>query len=223
MKKKIFTLSVIFIFCFAFCLAFIFSKKAKEPDYDFALWNGTGEEIQAIEIQSKKDNIACSIEKISIPDKGHFGFKLPDNMKYKDEYQIIIKYGNRRAKVKKAQISTDGSSQYLLTIKGKESSIPLAVGVTAGGLAVGGIATTARASVAGAPWAMIVFNTTGPGIGALIGTLAWIGSLFGGGVATGVGIVSAIPVAGAIGALAITKMLQADKLIVTPLRITDEK
>lgn len=101
MKKKIFTLSVIFIFCFAFCLAFIFSKKAKEPDCDFSLWNGTGKEIQAIEIQSKKDNIACSIEKISIPDKGQFGFKLPDNMKYKDEYQIIIKYGNRRAKAKK--------------------------------------------------------------------------------------------------------------------------
>lgn len=98
------------------------------------------------------------MEKISIPDKGQFGFKLPDNMKYKDEYQIIIKYGNRRAKAKTAQISTDGSSQYLLTIKGKESSIPLVAGITTGGLAVGGIATTARAIVAGAPWAMIVFN-----------------------------------------------------------------
>lgn len=68
---------------------------------------------------------------------------------------------------------------------------------------------------------MIVFNTTAAGAGALIGTLAWIGSLFGGGVATGVGIVSAIPVAGAIGAFAITKMLQADELIVTPFQIID--
>lgn len=193
MKKNI----GILVLCLVLC-GRIFSQENKinvNNDADLIFLNGTGERITDIEIRSAESKGICSMSNIVFEDQKALGIDLPSRMEKHNKFQVIIKYGKRTAKTKNIEIvckKNNIAPTYLLTIAGKDSSIPLAAGAIAG---CAGIATV--------------------GAGALPVMFAWIGSLIGGGLGAGVAVVAAVPLAIVSGVFAVTSLLTADKLILT--------
>lgn len=195
---------------------------AATNDVDLIFLNGTGESITEIEIHSKENKNVCAISDVLVEDQKVIGIDLPTHMENLKQFQVIIKYGTRIAKTKKIEISgkvNNIPSRYLLTIQGKDSTIPIAAGAIAGGATTAGVAATGTAIVSGAAWATALFNLSGAGAGALTGVLAWIGSAFGGGMALGVATVSAVPIAIGAGAFGLSYLLQSDTLLLTRVEI----
>lgn len=189
---------------------------------DLILLNGTGAPITAIEIRSKQDKNVYALNSIMFEDQKAFGIDLPAQMEIQSKFQVIIKYGKKVAKTKKIEIEKKVDNivpVYLLNIKGKDSTIPLAAGVAAGSAATAGIAATGTAIVSGAGWAMTAFNLTGPGAAALTGVLAWVGSAVGGGMAVGVATVAAIPLAIGGTVFGTWYLLKADTLVLTKVLV----
>ena len=219
MKKmmNLTSLYLMILLCFVCVKSF-----AEKNDVDLIFLNGTGEVITAIEIRAKENKNVCAISDISVEDQKPIGIDLPPQMENLKQFQVIIKYGKRVAKTKKIEMSgkvNNIPSKYLLTIHGKDSTIPMVAGALAGGATTAGVAATGTAIISGAAWATTVFNLSGAGAGALTGVLAWIGSAVGGGMALGVATVSAIPIAVGATVFGLSYLLKSDTLILTRVEI----
>ncbi len=121
----------ILVLCLVLC-GRIFSQENKinvNNDADLIFLNGTGERITDIEIRSAESKGICSMSNIVFEDQKALGIDLPSRMEKHNKFQVIIKYGKRTAKTKNIEIvckKNNIAPTYLLTIAGKDSSIPLA-------------------------------------------------------------------------------------------------
>ena len=150
MKKNI----GILVLCLVLC-GRIFSQENKinvNNDADLIFLNGTGERIPYIEIRSAESKGICSMSNMVFEDQKALGIDLPSRMEKHNKFQVIIKYGRRTAKTKNIEIvckKNNIAPTYLLTIAGKDSSIPLAAGAIAGGAGVAVVAAVPLAIVSG--------------------------------------------------------------------------
>jgi len=197
----------------------------KTEKADFVIGNGTGDIITEIEIRPsqkkyKGNKNVCDLQGLSVPDQAVFGISLPPQMQGMDSFDMVVKYGKSTAKTKKSFTLVQGSTDtpmVVLSIKGKDPTIPLIAGGAGAGGTAAGIGITAAALKAGTAWAIALTNSGAIGAGALAGTLAWIGSIVGGGMVAGIAIVAAAPVVVGGGIFAAVMLLSAKTLEVTPI------
>ena len=160
-------------------------------EYHATFVNGTGKTITGITLTPAKvlhDNSEKSFDfpiSDGLTDKEILALVLPLEMKEFDSFDVSIKYADEDIiKTKKngyISISKDSSENtFLLSIKGKKSTVPIVSGTTAGGVSIATIAGAAGYCVA--HW----------GAGGLTWGLATIGA---GSMMGGIIVVSAIPIA----------------------------
>ena len=167
-----------------------------EKVFQASFINGTGKTITgltlapAAESDSKKSDSQEEIFNIplDLQDKGIAAIDLPQKLKKCDSLSLEIQFedGKSVTTKKKETISFSADSSenvFLLSLKGKKSSVPLVSAGVAGGTTAATIAGAAATAVA--TW----------GAGGLTYYLALIGSVVGGGMAAGVAVVAAVPLA----------------------------
>jgi hypothetical protein len=197
----------------SFCVVFLFSVPPVMAQTDmpkFVLANGTGATITEIQIKPSKKKYhnnknICAYQNIVVNDQQSFPVKLPEQMNDIDSFDIILKYGKKNAKTKKSLTieNTNKVPLYVMSIKGKDSTIPLVSGAVGGGATVVGIGTGLGISVAAY------------GAGGFTYYMALIGSVVGGGMVAGAAIVAAAPLIVGGGIVTAVMLLSADTLVVT--------
>jgi len=194
----------------------------QEQEAEFVLANGTGDSITEIEIRPSQKKYrgnknVCALTELNVPDTAVFAVSLPPQMKSMDSFDLIIKYGKKTAKTKQSIVLKKNGANaplFVLSIKGKDSTIPLIAGGTGAGATAAGIGITAAALKAGAAWALLLTNSgTFGGAAALAEALTMIGSSMVGGIA----VVAAAPVVVGGGIFAAVMLLSAKTLIATPI------
>jgi uncharacterized repeat protein (TIGR02543 family) len=179
----------------------VYADWTRRPD--FLLANATGTTITQIEIKPSRktyanDENVSVFKDIRLLDKQQFAVFLPESMWDIFYFDIAVKYKNGKDNAKTKErihiVYEKDISLFVMHIKGKDPTIPLA----GGGVAAGGIAGTAVALGSAAK---------------IASALKVVGTVVGGGMAAGVGVVAAVPIV--IGATIFA--ILPDTLIVTQI------
>ena len=216
-KNSFFVLSV----CLIGMALPLFAQEKKVVQVDMILANGTGAEITEIEIKPSKakyknNKNVYALQNISMADQSSVGIDLPPVMKTMDSFDVVVKYGKKTAKTKQIfslEKKANETPLYVMSIKGKNSSIPILSGVGGAGVTAAGIGGFFAGAAAGVPAIMAITGSQAVGAGAIAELLVLIGGSMVGGVA----IVAAAPVVIGGGIIAAVYLLSAKELVMTKI------
>lgn len=159
---------------------------SKEEFFQATFINGTGKTIKSISLSNGNSTDSYEFT-IDLQDKGVCAINLPLELKHCGLISAGIEYENgKSAAMKKHEtisLSDDSlENVFLLSLKGKKSTVPVVSGAAAGGVTVATIAGAAASAVA--TW----------GASGLTYYLALAGSIVGGGIVAGTVVVAAAPI-----------------------------
>jgi len=186
--------------------------KIQKVEPDFIIGNGTGKTISGIEIvpskkRYPKDKNVYAMQDLTWNDQQSLPVFLPEHMKGMESFDILIQYGRKNAKTKKSVTvgKTNKVPVMVMSIKGKDPTIPLISGAVGGTAVAAGILGGLGSAVA----------TTGAA--GFTGLLGSIGGILGGTLIGGTAVVAAVPLAVGGGATALVFFLRPDTLIFTDI------
>jgi hypothetical protein len=216
-KRSVFVL----FFCFIGSCFQVFAQEQKIAQVDMVLANGSGDVISEIEIKPSKSKYknnknVYALQNISIADKSSVGIDLPPVMKTMDSFDIVVKYGKKTAKTKKSfTVEKNGSESplYVLSLKGKNSTVPIIAGVGGAGVTAAGIGGFFAGAAAGVPAIMAITGSQAVSAAAVTELLVIIG----GSMVSGVAIIAAAPVVIGGGIFAAVFLLSAKELVLTKI------